>query len=113
MIIQDNLDDGPTRSGLLHSSVRITCRGSSVYITEHPNGREGFIRLFQYLAGLKEFQSIWHMVSKAFVMVSRKEEWTNPEESNEKKNIKITDAKDLLELASTGLSPLIGKISTW
>ena len=33
------------------------------------------------------------------------------EESNEK-NIKITDAQDLLELASTGLSQLIGKIST-
>ena len=45
-------------------------------------------------------------------MVSRKERQTNPEESNEKKNIKITDAKDLLELASTRLSQLIGKIST-
>ena len=45
-------------------------------------------------------------------MVSRKERCTNPEESNEKKNIKITDAKDLLELASTRLSQLIGKIST-
>ena len=32
-------DDGPTQSGLLHSSVRITCRGSSVYITEHPSDR--------------------------------------------------------------------------
>ena len=72
-------DDGPTQSGLLHSSVRITCRVSSVYITEHPNDRQGSIRLFQYLAGLKEFQSIWHLVSKAFGMVSRKEEWTNPE----------------------------------
>ena len=28
--------------------------------------------------------------------MSRKEGWTNPEESNEKKNVKITDAKDLL-----------------
>ena len=28
--------------------------------------------------------------------MSRKEGWTNPAESNEKKNIKITDAKDLL-----------------
>ena len=44
-------------------------------------------------------------------MVCRKEGWTNLEESNEKKNIKITDAKDLLELASTRLSQLIGKIS--
>ena len=44
-------------------------------------------------------------------MISRKERCTNPEESNEKKNIKITDAKDLLELASTRLSQLIGKIS--
>ena len=35
-----------------------------------------------------------------------------PKESNEKKNIKITDAQDLLELASTGLSQLIDKIST-
>ena len=54
--------------------------------------RQGCIRLFQCLAGLKEFQSIWHLVSKAFGMVSRKEGWTNPEESKEKKNIKITDA---------------------
>ena len=81
-------DDGPTQSGLLHSSVRITCRGSSVYITEHPNGRQESIRRFQYLAGLKEFQSIWHLGSMAFGMVSRKEGWTNPEKSNEKKNIK-------------------------
>ena len=50
------------------------------------------LRLFQYLPGLKEFQLIWHLVSKAFGMVSRKEVWTTPEESNEKKNIKITDA---------------------
>ena len=28
---------------------------------------QGRIRLFQYLAGLKEFQSIWHLVSKALV----------------------------------------------
>ena len=46
-------------------------------------------------------------------MVSRKERRTNPEESNEKRNVKITDAKDLLELASTRLSQLIGKISTF
>ena len=45
-------------------------------------------------------------------MVSRKEGYTNPEESNEKKNTKITDANNLLELASTRLSQLIGKIST-
>ena len=44
-------------------------------------------------------------------MVSTKEGWTNTEESNEKKNIKITDAKDLLELASTRPSQLIGKMS--
>ena len=36
----------------------------------------------------------------------------NGQTQNEKKNIKITDAKDLLELVSTRLSPLIGKIST-
>ena len=36
----------------------------------------------------------------------------NPEESNEKENIKISDAEDLLKLASTRLSQLIGKIST-
>ena len=34
-----------------------------------------------------------------------------PRGSNEKKNIKITDAKDLLELALTRLTQLIGKIS--
>ena len=45
-------------------------------------------------------------------MVSRKEGWINPEESNKKKNIKITDAQDLLEQASTRLSQSIGKIST-
>ena len=45
-------------------------------------------------------------------MVSRKEEWTNPEESIEKKNIKIIDVRDLLELTSTRFSPLIGKIIT-
>ena len=86
---------------IIHSLVGIACVGSSVCIAEHPTDRQGSIRLFQYLAGLNEFQSIWHLVSKAFGMVSRKEGWTNPEESNEKKNIKIIDAKDLLELVST------------
>ena len=85
-------DDGPTQSRLIHSPVGIAWGGSSVNIAEHFTDRQGFIRLFQYLAGLKEFQSIWHLVSKAFGMVSRKEGWTNPEESNEKKNIKIIDA---------------------
>ena len=105
-------DDGPTQSRLIHSSVGIARRGSSVSIAEHFTDRQGCIRLFQYLAGLKEFQLIWHLVSKAFGIVSRKEGWTNPEESNQNKNIKITDAQDLLELASTRLSQLIGKIST-
>ena len=80
----------------LHSPVGIACRRSSVYIAEHPTDRQESIRLFQYLFGSKVFQSIWYLVSKAFGMVSRKDRWTNPEESNEKKNIKITDAKDLL-----------------
>ena len=66
-------DDGPTQSGFLHSPVGIVCRGSSVYIAEHPTDRQGSIPLFQYLAGLKEFQSIWHLVHKAFGMASRKE----------------------------------------
>ena len=86
---------------------------SELYTTaEHPTDRQGSIRLFQYLAGSKESQSIWHLVSKAFGMIGKKERWTNPEESNEKKNIKITDTKDLLELASRRLSRLIDKIST-
>ena len=61
-------DDGPTQSGIIHSPVGIACRESSVYIAEHPIDDQGsiFIRLFQYLAGIKEFQSIWHLVSKAF-----------------------------------------------
>ena len=77
-----------------------------------PLDRQGSIRLCQYLAGLKEFQSIWHMVSKAFGMVNRKEGCTNREESNEENNIKITDARDLLELALMRLGQLIGNIST-
>ena len=48
-------------------------RRLSVYIAEHLTGRQGSIRLFQYLFGLKEFQSIRHLVSKAFGMVSRKD----------------------------------------
>ena len=48
-------------------------RRLSVYIAEHLTDRQGSIRLFQYLFGLKEFQSIWHLVSKAFGMVSRKD----------------------------------------
>ena len=43
---------------------------------------------------------------------SRTEGWTISEEPNEKKNTKITDTKVPFELASTRLSPLIGKIST-
>ena len=105
-------DNGPRQSGLLHSPVGIACRGSFVYIAEHPTDRQGSIRLFQYLAGLREFQSIWHLVSKAFGMISKRGRWTDPEESNEKKNIKNTDAKDLLELASRRLSQLIDKVST-
>ena len=58
-------DDEPTQSRLLHSPVEIACGGSSVYIAEHPTDHQGSIRLFQYLAGLKEFQSMWHLVSKA------------------------------------------------
>ena len=85
-------DDGPIQSRLIHSPIGIACRGLSVYNAEHFTDRQECIRLFQYLAGLKEFQSIWHLLSKAFGMVCRKEGWTNPEESNEKKNIKITDA---------------------
>ena len=75
-------DDGPTQNGLLHSPVGIAHRGSSVDIAEDPTGRVGSIRLFQYLAGLKEFKSIWHLVSKVFWMVSRKKGCTNPDESN-------------------------------
>ena len=65
-------DDGPTQCRLIHSPVGIAWRGSSVYIAEHFTDRQGCIPLIQYLAGLKEFQSIWHLVSKAFGMVSKK-----------------------------------------
>ena len=47
-------DNGPTQSRLLHSSVGIACRGSSLYIVEHPIHRQGSMRLFQYSAGLKD-----------------------------------------------------------
>ena len=94
---QSGFDNRSAQSGFLHSSVGIACKGSSVYVADHPTDRQGSILLFQYLAGLKEFQSIWYLVRKAFGMVSRKEGWTNPEESNEKKNVKINDAQDLLE----------------
>ena len=87
-------DNVPTQSGLLHSPVRITCRGSSVYITEHPTDRQGSIRLFEYLPGLKEF-SVDMAPGQQGIWDSTKEGWTNPEESNEKENIKINDAKDL------------------
>ena len=33
-------DNGPMQSGLLHSLVRIACRGSSVCIAEHPTDRQ-------------------------------------------------------------------------
>ena len=49
-------DDGPTQSRLIHSPVGIAWRGSSVYIAEHFTDRQGCIRLFQYLAALKEVQ---------------------------------------------------------
>ena len=53
-------DDGPTQSRLIHSPVGIACLYcmSSVYIAEHFTDRHGCIRLFKYLDGLKEFQSI-------------------------------------------------------
>ena len=74
-------NDGPTESGLLRSPVGMACRGSSVYITEHPIDCQGYTRLFQYLSGLKEFQSIRHLVGKGIWdgKVSRKERCTNPE----------------------------------
>ena len=46
-------DNGPTQSGVLQSPVGIACRKSSVLIAEHPTDRQGSIRLFQYLAGLR------------------------------------------------------------
>ena len=51
-------DDGLTQSRLIHSPVGIACRGSSVYNAGHFTDPQGRMRLFQYLAGLKEFQSI-------------------------------------------------------
>ena len=52
------LNSGSTQSRLLHSPIGIASRGLSVYIAEYPTDCQGFIQLFQYLAGLKEFQSI-------------------------------------------------------
>ena len=51
-------DDGPTQKSTCPLPVGIACRGSSVYIAEHFTDRQGCIRLFQYLVGLNEFQSI-------------------------------------------------------
>ena len=106
-------DDGPTQSGVLHSSVGIACRESSVYIAEHPTDLQGFIRLFQYLAGLKEVQSIWHLVSKVSGMVSGKRD-VQIQMNQMKRNISklLNDAKDVLQLALMRLGQLIGKIST-
>ena len=49
-----------------------------------------------------------HEVSRAFGMVSRKKRWTSPEEADQKKNISVTDAKEVLQIATTRLSQLIG-----
>ena len=58
MITQDLTMDQRTVDLSMHSPVGIACRGSSVYIAEHFTNRQGCIRLFQYLVGLKEVQSI-------------------------------------------------------
>ena len=84
----------------------------SIYVAEHPDDHQGSVRVVQYLEGLKRFQVIWNLVTKAFGMVSRKETWIDPNQAKEKKKICITDAKENLQTAANNLSELIGKIST-
>ena len=76
------------------SPAGLASRGSSVYIAEHPVDHQGSIRVFQHLHGLKEFQIIWHEVSRSFGMVSKKEKWQNPDMALERKNIGLREAKD-------------------
>ena len=105
-------EDGPLEIARLNCPVGLACRGTSVYVAEHPDDHQGSVRIVQYLEGLKRFQVIWNLVSKAFGMVSRKETWIDPNQAEEKKKISITDAKENLQTAANNLSELIGKIST-
>ena len=64
--ISPRFDNGPTQSAFLNCPVGITCRESFNYIAEHPTDHQGSVQVFKYLIGLKEFQLIWHTVSRAF-----------------------------------------------
>ena len=74
------------------------------------NIKDRSIPVFQYLIGFKDFQLISHEVSGTFGMVSQKERWTIPEEADQKKNISLIDANEVLEMAAT--RQLIGRILT-
>ena len=105
-------DDGPVESALINSPAGINCRGSSLYIAEHPKDHAVSVRVVQCVTGLYKFQSIWHDTSRAFSMISRKESRRQPERGKEVKNISICDAKDKLEDTSHRLQELIGNAST-
>ena len=64
------------------------------------------------LMGLKDFQLIWHEVSRPLGVVSRKERWKSPEEAHLKKNISINDAKEVFKMAATRAGQLKGRILT-
>ena len=75
---EQGFDDGPLELAFLNSPVGICCRGSSIYVAEHPKEHTGSIRMIQNMKGLGEFQSIWREISAAFGIISRREARKRP-----------------------------------
>ena len=57
-------------------------------------------------------QLIWHDVSRPFGMVSRKQRWKSAEELYKKKDISISDAEEVFQMAAKRASQLIDRILT-
>ena len=83
-------DDGITKEARITSPCGICNRGMVLYISEHPENKEGGVRVYSSLSGLISFKSAWRDIALCFGNISKRERLAEKidEESNLLKHVR-------------------------
>ena len=65
-------DDGITKEARITSLSGICNRGMVLYIREHPENKQGGVRVYSSLSGLISFKFAWRNIALCFGNISKK-----------------------------------------
>ena len=88
-------DDGITKQERITSPCGICSRCMALYISEHPENKQGGVRVYSYLSGLISFKSAWRDIALCFGNISKRERLA--EKIEKESNLLINNGNDVSE----------------